>query len=127
MLTNCFRKLVHHSGFSGSIEPRVSIKFGTAEGLEESGPGHSGNMKVDDSRSGTENYQAFEEEPLDKEDDEDKLAAHIEGPRIRGSAPMSRNSLTVDSFSSFRLLDHLHHPMNIPDSIDSCSTHVLLL
>jgi hypothetical protein len=40
---------------------------------------------------------------------------------------VSRSSLTFDSFSSFRLLDHLHHPMNIPDSIDLCSTHVLLL
>ena len=40
---------------------------------------------------------------------------------------MSQNSLTFDSFSSFRLLDHLHHLMNIPDSIDSCPTHVPLL
>jgi hypothetical protein len=55
----------------------------------------------------------------------------IQGGKMRasvhGRTRLSRNSLTFDSFSSFRLLDHLHHPMNIPDSIDSCSTHVLLL
>ena len=39
---------------------------------------------------------------------------------------VSRNSLTADSFSSFRLLDHLHHPMNIPDSIDSCTFTLML-
>lgn len=71
-----FRKLACIPGFSGSIQPGVSVEFGT----QETGPGHGGDMAVDDSGNGVEDVPPCGGGPLDEVDDdtdEDELAAQL--------------------------------------------------
>ena len=71
-----FRKLACIPGFSGSIQPGVSVEFGT----QEMGLGHGGDMTVDDSGNGVEDVPPCGGGPLDEVDDDtdgDELAAQL--------------------------------------------------
>jgi hypothetical protein len=76
-----FRKLASIPGFSGSIQPGISLEF-TTEGPTELGAGVDGNMEVDDSGTEAGGGHNFKEGNADEEDndddsDEDELAAQL--------------------------------------------------